>query len=252
MFAAGAVMLDPDPSVLRGIVTLGNQLRYWSYRSGELDVGDKGRKRKHRKGSRGSNANNGTPGGVLRNADLRSYIEDEWSDMKAEERRTDKERQRLIHRFGAGSLGEEEELRLAMALSEETFSKSQSERSTPKPGGGRERHVFDDSEVAEAIRRSLEETEDDSPFPKHSASASPSSSWRDIPIRVAKKGKGSSKSGSRSPKSLAGPTDIGGLNDLELAILLSMEDQGGVVEEGDEYPALHNDSPGGKGKTRAT
>ena len=29
MFAAGAVCLDPDPTVLRGAVSLGNQLRFW-------------------------------------------------------------------------------------------------------------------------------------------------------------------------------------------------------------------------------
>src|SRR5205809_7094949 len=32
-FAAGTVCLDPDPTVLRGVVSLGARLRYWSYSS---------------------------------------------------------------------------------------------------------------------------------------------------------------------------------------------------------------------------
>ncbi|RAL63948.1 hypothetical protein DID88_003136 [Monilinia fructigena] len=37
LYAAGAIVLDPDPTILRGMVSLGTHLRYWHYSSSAAD-----------------------------------------------------------------------------------------------------------------------------------------------------------------------------------------------------------------------
>ncbi len=51
LFAAGAICLDPDPTALRGMVSLGTYLKYWSYRSSATSY-VKGGKRRLRRSSR--------------------------------------------------------------------------------------------------------------------------------------------------------------------------------------------------------
>jgi hypothetical protein len=245
LFAAGAIALDPEPDVLRGIVSLGSHIRYWSYRSNDMDgLGTRRAKRRARKSSRGSNSNSSTPRLMMRNARLQSFIEDEWRDMKAEESRTNRERSRLMNRFGAGWLGEEEEMRLAMVLSEETFdreSRGQSEFGTPKLEQQKAPEHFGDDDVAEAIRRSLEDSNSSSP------------TWND-PVSVSRQGSKSPGSGSRSPKDVAGPSNAREMEDLELALALSMADQDGVESarsaDGD-FPDISAGDGWGRGKRRA-
>ncbi|KAI9781645.1 MAG: hypothetical protein M1839_005862 [Geoglossum umbratile] len=120
LFAAGAICLDPDPTVLRGVVSLGAHLRYWSYSSSAADQYTR-RKRRLRRGERGGNNSNERFSGTGRGA-LADYIENERLELAREKESRRKERERLAGRFGVGLLGSEEEvLAYARMLSEETF-----------------------------------------------------------------------------------------------------------------------------------
>lgn len=121
MFAAGAIVLHPDPTVLCGMVSLGAHLRFWNYSSDDADQ-FKGNKRRLRRSERGSNQGpdhfSGTGRGVLRD-----YIANERLELEREKRARRKEQERMIGRFGVNLLGpgasEDEILAYAALLSEE-------------------------------------------------------------------------------------------------------------------------------------
>lgn len=131
-YAAGAICLDPDPTVLRGVVAIGSWLRYWSYSSMHTESVSKSQKRRMRNSGRGVT---GTPSenvvGVRR-LGLKGFVAQEVHehDLEARDRRAEnKENQRVAGRFGLDLLGdgasEEEMLAYAKLLSEEEHEKKQ-------------------------------------------------------------------------------------------------------------------------------
>lgn len=190
LFAAGAVYLDPDPTVLRGVVSLGAHLRYWSYSSLATDR-YKSKKRRIRRSACTDNQRADRFSGTGRGA-LNSYIANEKLDLEQDKKDKRKERERLADRFGLNLLGpganEEEILAYATLLSEESAASeeerrrksSRSNNNNQSPSGSQKVEDWDamredeDADLAEAIRRSLlespwgsqsdfEESEDTSP-----------------------------------------------------------------------------------------
>ncbi|KAI4139952.1 MAG: hypothetical protein LQ341_004017 [Variospora aurantia] len=180
LFAAGAVFLDPDPTVLRGMVSLGTHLRYWSYSSSAADQ-YKARKRQLRRSGRRSSSNQAAADKFIptgRGA-LKDYIANEKLELEKEKASKRKEQERLVGRFGLDLLGpgatEDEILAYATMLSEEAAAsdeqrrKSGSESGRETPRMGAEVSAFSDNrgsddasegmdpDIAEAIRLSLQD-----------------------------------------------------------------------------------------------
>jgi hypothetical protein len=278
LFAAGAICLDPDPTVLRGMVSLGTHLRYWSYSSLTADQ-YKGTKRRLRRSERGSNSHAGERfSGAVRNSNLKAYIVNERVELEREKDRQRRERERLAGRFGLGFLGNEEEaLAYAAMLSEESLALDEQRRfsqvNTPVRGS------FDatqfpstppqipeeemDPDMAAAIRLSLEGDRFDTPLHQSPGlTTSPGGRQYDVPIRVARKGRRSPKSSSRSPpmragSAMAGSSQQAEMDDLEFALQVSLAEERsrqealGTLGEQEEFPALGGTvSPKGKGKGR--
>ncbi|KAH8812268.1 hypothetical protein F5884DRAFT_672228 [Xylogone sp. PMI_703] len=134
LFAAGALVLDPDPTVLRGMVSLGTHLRFWSYSSSTADQ-YKGKKRRLRRSSeRGSNSGPDRFSTTGRGA-LMDYIATEQEEIKNEKFRREREEARLRGRFGVGlgGLTDEEAIKYAEMISVESFQK-EAERRVTDPG----------------------------------------------------------------------------------------------------------------------
>jgi hypothetical protein len=265
-YAAGAVVLDPDPTALRGMVSLGTHLRYWSYSSTSADAYKSSKRRQlHRRSERGSNgaANEQKFSHTGRGA-LKDYISNEKQELEREKVAKWKEDERLSGRFGVGLLGagasEEEMLAYATMLSEESWTSDEIKRRGSEESSAAASHGGDtvhgehemDPAVAEAIRLSL--LEDD-----HSAPV-----VRDIPIRYAKK----HHSGSPRPEKDLGsssksPTTLAEESDIEFALQLSLAEENSKIMNEDDFPALtFSPSPPsssdngpqkrkGKGKSRA-
>ncbi|EPS33000.1 hypothetical protein PDE_07961 [Penicillium oxalicum 114-2] len=290
-FATGAICLDPDPTVLRGMVSLGTHLRYWSYSSTGADQ-YKASKRRLRRSLRGSN---GTADGQRFNNSgrgaIRDFIEDERSELKRQEVENAKERAHLSARFGVDLLGpdvdEEQLLLYAKLLSEEAHAakedaaRQEQELQTAIASSATSASMSDvvgpssfgqaevssssspyqdaveetmDEDLAEAIRLSL--LNDQVSDPSQDATAS-------IPIKYAKSPR---KPRQSSPGSGSGPEGSRRqeMDDLEFAIQLSLaEDRsrsevaGEVIgDEFEEFPelssaALSSSQSSGKGKGRA-
>ncbi|KAI9884942.1 MAG: hypothetical protein M1823_003256 [Watsoniomyces obsoletus] len=235
VYPAGAICLDPDSTVLRGMVSLGPHLRYWSYSSSGADQFT-GRSRRLRRGPRRSNHAAGGLSSDFGRSSVEDYIESEKREFAHDEKMRQKEAGRLAGRFGVGMLGAgagEEELAYALMLSEESFmqdeekkrrssgsdgsssrsNSSVSSSQTITPEGSiaairvssspvsvfhEEDHHMDD-DLAEALRRSLLDDSDPS-MAESSASAA------DIPIRYAKNKSNRSasySSSTSSPKGIA-------------------------------------------------
>ncbi|PYH48316.1 F-box and WD domain protein [Aspergillus saccharolyticus JOP 1030-1] len=126
-YATGAICLDTDPTVLRGMVALGTHLRYWSYSSSGADQ-YKTSKRRLRRGPRGSNvaADGGQRFSNSGRGALNEYIQDERVEMERQRIADEKQRAHLSQRFGVDLLGpdisEDQMLAYAQLLSEESFS----------------------------------------------------------------------------------------------------------------------------------
>jgi hypothetical protein len=267
MFAAGAVCLDPDPTVLRGAVSLGNVLHYWSYSSSAADQ-YKSSKRRLRRAERGSN-NAGERFTGTGRVNFKNYIANEKHELDREKHERRKQAERMAGRFGTELLGEEEALAYAAMLSQETleaeekrrresetFSAVSSEIVTPEPSIVGQSSSPDlkgddelDADIAEAIRLSLNE----SPGPAmYEPSSTPPSTF-DIPIKYAK-GKKTSPHSKNSPmrkgKTVAGASNERELTDLEFAMQLSLAEEASRRElEENEFPPL-SPPAGAKGKGR--
>jgi hypothetical protein len=126
LYAAGAIVIDPDPTVLRGMVSLGTHLRYWAYSSTGADQFQSKKRRLRRSGERGSNAAPDRFTNTGRGA-LMDYIATEQEELKKEKLRRSREEARLQARFGVGlgGLTEEEALRYAEMVSAEAFQKDE-------------------------------------------------------------------------------------------------------------------------------
>lgn len=272
-YATGAICLDTDPTVLRGMVSLGTHLRYWSYSSSEADQ-YKSSKRRLRHLMRGGNgAGEGQRFNNSGRGAIEDFIEDERVDMERQKIADEKERAHLSARFGIDLLGpdidEEQLLLYAQLLSEEAcsgdaakpadsaaISSSATSTSFDTVGPGSvgpgdissssspyQDPADDDDELAEAIRLSLLDEQG-------------TGQTSSIPIKYAK--------GVHSPRQPSPGAEGAGssrqqeIDDLEFAIQLSLaegksRDDG--EDEWEEFPYLAPGpipaSPSGKGKGKA-
>ncbi|OSS45002.1 hypothetical protein B5807_09152 [Epicoccum nigrum] len=269
MFAAGAVCLDPDPTVLRGAVSLGNQLRWWSFSSSAADQ-YKSSKRRLRRTERGTNQANDRFAGTGR-VNFKGYIENEKFELEREKIQRQKQAERKAARYGTELLEDEDEaLAYALLLSQENAEAEEKKRresefielsrqDTIKPSvqsssnNGISTSEQDlDPEIAEAIRLSLAEGNGADPFWSDSTDSSPF----DIPIKYAKSKKSASNSPWGTPakhsKGAGGSSNGTELSDLEFAMQLSLaEEQSRKEMEEDQFPALSPRPGGGKGKGKA-
>ncbi|KAL8817268.1 MAG: hypothetical protein Q9223_003873 [Gallowayella weberi] len=240
LFAAGAIFLDPDPTVLRGMVSLGTHLRYWSYSSSAADQ-YKSNKRRLRRSERGSNQAADRFTGTGR-SNLKEYIANEKLELEKEKISKRKEEERLAGRFGLDLLGpgatEDEILAYATMLSEEAAARDEQRRKSESEGSsGNEtflegpsssrapeqampdaHHQYTDPDIAEAIRLSLQET---------NLAGNPGPSEASFPIKVRKaKRAGSSSSPPPPPKS--GQENVAMSSeedDLDFALRLSLAEE---------------------------
>lgn len=180
LFAAGAVYLDPDPTILRGVVSLGAHLRYWSYSSLATDQYKSIKRRLRRSGRSGNHGADRFPG-TARGA-LKDYIANEKLDLEQDKKEKRKEGERLAGRFGLDLLGpgatEDELLAYATLLSEESAVSDEEKRKSSPSGSnqdlsdalkGKHRdneqipvlHEEEDADLAEAIRLSLKDSHPD-------------------------------------------------------------------------------------------
>ena len=259
-YAAAAVVLDPDPTVLRGMVSLGSHLRYWSYSSSSADAYKSSKRRQlNRRSERGSNAAyneqkfSHTGRGILRD-----YIANEKHEIEREKVAKHKEYERLSGRFGTTLLGagasEEEMLAYATMLSEEAWTSDEAKRrgseevSIPTSRSSETVHDSEDvdPDVAEAIRLSLLEDEQGSP------------ATSDIPILYSKKHRSTTYT-NRQPLgggSSKNPSNLAEETDLDFALQLSLAEEQSRLIKDDEFPALdlppspQLSSDSGKGKRK--
>ena len=250
LFAAGAICLDPDPTVLRGMVSLGSHLRYWGYSSQAVDQ-YKGNKRRLRRSERGSNQGGDRFSGTGRGA-LKDYIANEKLELEREKRNKCEEGKRLAGRFGIDLLGpgasEDEVLAYATMLSEESAQSDQLRRKSASDGdssntitedavaplvlSAAQDVVYDDDDMAEAIRLSLQENSN------ASLNAISNAGPREIPLKYAKVKKNkTSPSGSptRSKEFGSSPkankvSDVS--DDLNFALQLSQAEEDSRAQTG--------------------
>ncbi|RMZ90485.1 hypothetical protein DV736_g2265, partial [Chaetothyriales sp. CBS 134916] len=230
-FAAGAIVLDPDPTVLRGMVSLGTHLRYWSYSSTAADA-YKSKKRKQLRGrlDRGSNAAEHKVTATGRGL-LKDYIANEQREMEREKVAHAKENERMSGRFGTDLLGhgasDEDILAYATMLSEESFASDEARRrSSPAPisASKTRRQEVAEADFEEAIRLSLLESD-------QSSSAWASSPELNIAIRYGKASRHSKGSPGVKAGSSKNNKRTWSEEELELALRLSLAEE-------DNFPPL--------------
>lgn len=262
-YAAGAISLDSDPTCLRGMVSLGTHLRYWSYSSTSADA-YKSRKRGQlrRRSERGSNsATNEQKYTHTGRGILRDYITNEQQELQRDKVLRRQEEERLSGRFGVDLLGagasEAEILAYATMLSEEAYTSDEVKRR-----GSEEEHVFAsaskrrpkevpadyeiDPEVAEAIRLSLLESEQ------------ASAAVADTPLHYVKHSRSGTPSKLAHPGSSADATAAAEEADFDFALQLSLAEERSLRKPDEEFPllakspsSLSSGSDKGKGKVRA-
>jgi BMFP domain-containing protein YqiC len=288
--SVGAIYLDPDPTVLRGVVSFGAFLRYFAYSSAGHPTG---RKRRIRHSDIHGRIASRRLGGTVS-----GYIAAEEAELRRENEARARQQAHLCKRFGVGALGdltEEEALRYAQMVSEEAYlqeeqrrasdsaadasldtassvSESTTDTLTPEPSitdaspplasaTDNDESEFE-QQIQQAIRLSLLEGVNDlGQSPRGNSSGE-----FDFAIQVKvktrnKKTKGSSRSASASPTSVNHTPVIGSSSklmttedeDLALAISLSMqEDEAvGLGLQPAEFPPLETEGVGkGKGVKR--
>lgn len=256
MFAAGAICLDPDPTSLRGAVSLGSQIRYWSFSSSSADQFKSSKRRLRR--SEKDHHHGGDRFSAPSRATLKGYIENEKYELERDNLERARQAERLAGRFGVDLLSNEEEaLAYAALLSQESLEEEKrrnasqpngvatgkvAKTATPVPSIPEDEEL--DADLAEAIRLSLE----DSP-----GAASPSPEF-DIPIKFAKGAKSPSKGKNRK---VAESSTRQEMSDLEFAMQLSLAEEQSRKDAASEdaFPPL-SPSPNsgssyeGKGKGR--
>lgn len=237
LFAAGAICLDPDATVLRGMVSIGTHLRYWSFSSSAADQ-YKSHKRRLRRADRGSNVSSDRFANVGR-GNIKGFIANEQMELERESAQQAKEASHLAGRFGTDLLGsdasEEDLLAYARLLSEEALAQDRQKQASESVNGGAKTAEADtigedmDPEIAEAIRLSLADEE-----AKRQAEEDEAGYYDEANEDTAAEGSNSRE-----------------LSDLEFALQLSLaEEQSRVEAAQEEFPALSIRS--GKGKGKAT
>lgn len=124
-----AIFLDPDPTILRGILCFGTFVRYWTYSSTLQGLGRRRRPRQSDIHGKLSSRRQGDA--VL------GYIAAEEAELRREERDSAREDARLRKRFGVGlgDLTEEEALTYAQMVSEEAFLLDEQRRTSASDTG---------------------------------------------------------------------------------------------------------------------
>lgn len=124
-----AIYLDPDPTVLRGVLCFGTFVRYWSYGTTTPPVGRKRRLRNSDIHGRLASRRQGDA--VL------GYIAAEEDELRREQEHSAREDARLRSRFGVGlaDLTEEEAMRYAQMVSEEAFFLDEQRRTSASDTG---------------------------------------------------------------------------------------------------------------------
>ena len=258
-FAAGAICLDPDPTVLRGMVSLGTHLRCWSYSSSGADQ-YKGNKRRLRRSERGSNQGPERYSSSGRGV-LKDYISNERVELEREKEGRRKESERLAGRFGVGLLGpgasEEDMLAYARLLSEEaavgeamkraTGDNSTSESAISSPSTRHETPTESLEEahaIEEALKLSLLD-QTSSPIPSAAgpsgSNASTEDSDLDLALRLAQEDESLDQNFSVWSRSSSSDSTIGkGARKWS-------------AKEEEEFPALESagSNPEGGGRARA-
>lgn len=147
----GAIVLDPDPTELRGVLAVGTQLRFWSYSSVLGAVhGSSSRKRGRR----------------LRHADgqlvhrsaaekMATYIASETADLRREIEANERNRERMMQRFGVGIAGltDEEAIQYAELISQREYMQSQqilSSSDSSQGSAGDDAALYDSSSPLQA------------------------------------------------------------------------------------------------------
>lgn len=260
MFAAGAICLDPDPTVLRGIVSLGTHLRYWAYSSNAADQ-YKSNKRRMRRSERGSNSGGAGPNfSASGRSKIKDFISAEKHEMERDEIQRQREADRLAGRFGVDLLDDEEQaLAYATLLSQEALAneaekRKQGEASSDSSGTPTGPAAFTpssspptknedelDADIAEAIRLSLQEN-GGSTSPFYKAPSPPTESNFNIPIKYVKSRKTSPPASSSRQTPLedsydannAGSSRDKEMDDLEFALQLSLAEERSRAER-EEY-----------------
>jgi hypothetical protein len=264
-YATGAICLDTDPTVLRGMVSLGTHLRYWSYSSSAADRYKTSKRRLRRLMRMGNGGGDGQRFNNSGRGAIEDYIEDERVEMQRQKIADEKERAHLSARFGVDLLGpdidEEQLLAYAQLLSQEAFSGDASKASdggavsssvtsasfeTVGPSSFGQGEISSssspyqesaddnvDDELAEAIRLSL--LDDQTHDPTHS-----------IPIKYAK-----GVQPRESSPEVAESSRQQEMDDLEFAIQLSLAEGKSREDDWEEFPSLAPSSPSGKGKGKA-
>ncbi|KAM0282679.1 hypothetical protein ACHAQH_002876 [Verticillium albo-atrum] len=128
--AARTIFLDPDPTVLRGVTAFGAFLRYWSYSATSQPPG---RKRRLRHSDIHGRLATRRQGGKVS-----GYIAAETAELRLEQEHRSREQARLRNRFGVGALGdltEEEAVRYAQMISEESFQTDEQRRTSASDTG---------------------------------------------------------------------------------------------------------------------
>ncbi|KAG5973801.1 hypothetical protein E4U58_004134 [Claviceps cyperi] len=123
--AVGAIFLDPDPTVLSGVLSFGVFLRYWSYSSSGHPIG---RKRRIRHSDVHGRVTSRRVGGTVS-----GYIAAEEAELRKENEARAREQAHLCKRFGVGALGdltEEEALLYAQMMSEEAYLQDEQRRAS--------------------------------------------------------------------------------------------------------------------------
>jgi hypothetical protein len=270
-YAAAAICLDPDPTVLRGLVSLGTVLLYWYYSSSAADQ-YKSSKRRLRRAERGSNNVGDKFSGATR-VNLNNYIANEQMEMEREKANKRKESERFAGRFGTGLLdgSEEEMIAYAAMLSQESHELEKTRRdsdsasatdsapftaseantvwssdtatppqsASPNTSNPKTDDEYD-ADVAEAIRLSLAEN----------------TPAFEIPIRQAKSKGGKRRtssafnSASNSPMLSAGTSREAEMSDLDFAIQLSLAEEQSRADAGLDRreTSYHESGFGGNGK----
>lgn len=278
-FATGAICLDPDPTVLRGMIALGTHLRYWAYSSSAADQ-YKTSKRRWRRGQRGNPSAEGQRFNNSGRGAIQDYIEDEKVEMERQKVADRKEKAHLTKRFGVDLLGpdasEEEVIAYAQLLSQEAYTSDASKRgesveqsivSTSPSTIGPNDDSFrsnepssssspyqdsvgqdDDPEIAEAIRLSL--------LDEQASSSLDTGAF--TPFEQTLDSYSSQSDYSHSETPAAESSHQQEIDDLEFALQLSLAEnqphEG--TTEGEEFPALcpsgkspnKNNNPKGKGR----
>ena len=252
LFAAGTLWLDPEPTFLRGMVSLGGHLRYWSYSSQSADQ-YKSSKRRLRKSERGSNHGGERITQTGRGA-IHDYIANERLELEKEKKERRQEEARLAGRFGIDLLGpgatEDEIMAYATMLSEESV-KEVYEKSPEIDDveinfadgssviGSGILHTQDDASLAAALQASLDQDEQARLLSRIGSSE----------VYSVRYGKGRTAQSTASSRTGKQPD----LDDLDFALQLSIAEERSRLEfENADFPALASlvNASEGKGKGR--